>query len=182
MDSELTDLLESLRRGEIVRVASDFEAGVTADSSATGYLVLAAEKASHEAVARLLRLAGGTPALATTRDRLEQMRIVGAPYVDDDKGSSNSNSKANGHGVTGTSSATQLAQAATCLAAGNFAHAREGLNGFTVRCVNWGGVVNCQRVRRGGGRLGTPGRPRSSRHRVPPVAQRRDAPRPDRPR
>ena len=49
-DVDLHDLLESLRRGEVVRVVSDKYASATEAPGTMGHLVLAAERASAEAL------------------------------------------------------------------------------------------------------------------------------------
>ena len=69
----MTDVLESVRRGEVVRVVSNNGPCETESSGEVGHLVLAAEKASTEALTQLLQFANGIPVFATTRDRLEQL-------------------------------------------------------------------------------------------------------------
>ena len=83
-DSTLPDILGSVRRGDVVRVLNDKEA--SEPNSPAGHFVLAAETVSPNALNRLLRFTDSVPVFATTRDRLEQLRIVGAPYADDQHG------------------------------------------------------------------------------------------------
>lgn len=147
MDAGLNDGLELLRRGEAVLVVKNddvAEDGVVR----TGHLVVAAERTSFDALARMLSCAAGQPLLTTTRDRLETLGIgalrhrtttaepdvLGGRLVDDRWLESSV-----------PELAAQLATAATHFAGNDAEKARTALAGFDVRCTDWGGVVNCPR-------------------------------------
>jgi 3,4-dihydroxy 2-butanone 4-phosphate synthase / GTP cyclohydrolase II len=146
MDFELTDVLGSVRRGEVVRVVSDRPMSEPDSTAAVGHLVLAAERASAEALARLLEIAGGAPVFAATRDRLEQLGIVGVPIDDEENGDLDHTAACNGQSSNHAPTAARLAVAAESLTGANSKSVHEALQGVTIHCIDWGGVVNCQRV------------------------------------
>jgi 3,4-dihydroxy 2-butanone 4-phosphate synthase/GTP cyclohydrolase II len=147
MNTEFNEVLESVRRGEVVRIVSDLEASQPETFEGMGQLALAAERASIAALTRLLRLSNGPPTFVTTRDRLEQLQIVAAPFLDgEDEDHPNTGAAEGEWSTRGPAMATQLALAASSLIGGDPEQAGVALRGSTVRCTDWGGVVNCQRV------------------------------------
>ena len=140
----LTDVVDSVRRGGVVRVASDVNANET--KSPAGYFVLAAEMASTEAIHRLLRFAEGLPVFATTRDRLELLQIVEVPVADKQLGEVDRQTVDHSWAVDRTTTAAKLAAAAASLIGSDVELAKDALRGLTVRCTDWGGVANCQRI------------------------------------
>jgi GTP cyclohydrolase II len=142
---QLTGVLEAVRRGETVRVVSSGEARGDGSGNGAGHLVLAAERASIKTLARWLPAIEGTPVFATTRDRLEQLRIAGAPFFDDEEGTERAlGDRGWPSGVM--PAAARLAQASAYLTGSRAGRGRDSLRDLTVRCTDWGGVVNCQRV------------------------------------
>ncbi len=140
----LTDVVESVRHGGVVRVVSEMEASEA--KSPAGYFVLAAEMATTETLHRLLRYADILPVFATTRDRLEQLQIVEVPIADDEHGRTNRLASDNAWASDRASTAARLAAAAVSLVGTDAELAKYALRDLTVRCTDWGGAANCQRI------------------------------------
>ena len=144
-DVTLTDVVDFVRRGGVVRVVSEIESGEA--KSPAGYFVLAAEKASTDVLLRLLRFADGLPVFATTRDRLELLQIVEVPVADKQHGNPDRKSvDGAAWAADRTTTAARLAVAAASLVGSEAELAKDALQGLTVRCTDWGGVANCQRI------------------------------------
>jgi 3,4-dihydroxy 2-butanone 4-phosphate synthase/GTP cyclohydrolase II len=136
--------IEAVRRGDVVRVVSHKEASDDASSTAGVHLILAAERATPEKLRRVIKLTDESPIFVTTRDRLEQLRFAGVPLGDD--GLMPEASDVAQRRDAQPWSPSDIAAAATSLAGNDPAAARAALRNFTVRCSDWGGVVNCPRV------------------------------------
>ncbi len=143
-DSTLPDILGSVRRGDVVRVLNDKEA--SEPNSPAGHFVLAAETVSPDALNRLLRFTDSVPVFATTRDRLEQLRIVGARFMLTTSMAIMIGDPTPRLQWIEPQREPRLATAAASLVASDAELAKEALQGLTVCCIDWGGVANCQRV------------------------------------
>lgn len=143
---DLGSVVEALRQGTAVRLISDKEASEETNFAGCGHLVLAAEKATPESLRELLLRTEQSPVFATTRDRLEMLRIGGVPLAEDGNlENSLADSEAESHSAA-TPSVSQLALAAAQLAGSDAENAQAALHGFVIRCSDWGGVVNCPRA------------------------------------
>ena len=137
----MTDVFEALRRGEAVRIINTGESSRSSWSNVAGHLVLAAETASADVLARWLPSVDGVPVFATVRDRLEQLRIVGAPCFDSEVGGIE---PAAGPLPDAAPMVVRLSRAADYLSGAG--PSEDPLRGLTVRCTDWGGVVNCPQI------------------------------------
>lgn len=146
MDARLQEGLDALRRGGIVRVVSDREEELEADSPGTaGQFVLAAEKSTANTVSALLTAAGAVPVFVTTRDRLEYLQIGASPFTGDSEETARTIVDASPSADTAVL-ALRLALAAAGLSGTNAGLAQESLQGQMVHPVEWGGVANCPRT------------------------------------
>jgi 3,4-dihydroxy 2-butanone 4-phosphate synthase / GTP cyclohydrolase II len=145
MDFDFTGIIDCVRRGQVVRIAGGQGASDT-QSAAAPYLMLSAQRATPEALALLVELSGVPPVFATTRDRLESLQIAGVPFTEDDEIGGESASGNGHHVAVAAPSAVRLARAAASLASADPQLAQAALEGLTIRCIDWGGAVNCQRV------------------------------------
>jgi 3,4-dihydroxy 2-butanone 4-phosphate synthase/GTP cyclohydrolase II len=145
-NSELAEALDCIRRGQVVRVVSNAQACESESPDTMGHLVLAAQRASPEALSRLFQFGDAVPVFATTRDRLELLQIVGLPIAEEPNGDAGHARGANNDSAGERPTVAQLTLAAASLAGSDPALAQGALGAFSVRCVDWGGVVNCQRV------------------------------------
>ncbi len=143
-DVDLGPVIEAVRRGDVVRVVSHKEASDNAHHTGCGHLVLAAEKVSPSNLRQFLALAETKPVFVTTRDRLEQLQIAGVPLGEDDE--STDATEFASRAAERSLLPSLVALAATRLAGTDPAEAQAALPDFTVRCSDWGGVVNCPRV------------------------------------
>lgn len=142
----MEQILRKIRQGEIIRFDDDADWRNADPAPCSGYLMLAAELASQETLTELLQQTNTTPIFSTTRDRLEQMGIFASSFSDTDVG----NDGIETSGVeykrpNERSMSKSLAQAASCFVDLNADHTNVDFTNINVRCVDWGGVINCPR-------------------------------------
>ena len=145
-ETTLTDVVESVRRGGVVRVSVRSTASEA--KSPAGYFVLAAEMASTDVLHRLLRFADSLPVVRNDaaidssccrswRCRLPTSAManqIGKPPT------------TRGRPIENRPARGWLAAAAASLVGSDAEVAKDALRGLTVRCTDWGGVANCQRI------------------------------------